>query len=228
MPPDHASATTITYLFDPLCGWCYAAAPQVAGLRAALGKDAVRGVATGLFWSDGKRPMTAEFRDYAWSNDQRIAQLTGQRFSQAYYDKVLSDFSVPFDSEPPTRAIAVAEMQRPGSGLDLLARMQSARFVEGRNLFAEDALFQLVRELGFDMPAFTTAFRGSAGRAAADRMAGEGQAMMRQLNLRGVPALALRHGDHDHAITGEPLVDPGQGLVEALVRHLGADTQASH
>src|SRR5262249_51639347 len=156
----------------------YAAAPQIAGLRAALGKDAVRGVPTGLFWSDGQRPMTAEFRDYAWSNDQRIAKMTGQPFSQAYYDKVLSDFSVPFDSEPPTRAIAVGELQQPGSGLDLLARMQAARFVEGRNLFAEETLLQLAQELGFDMPAFTVAFRGAEGRAATDKLAAEGQAMM--------------------------------------------------
>jgi len=25
--------TTLYYLFDPLCGWCYGAAPAISGLR---------------------------------------------------------------------------------------------------------------------------------------------------------------------------------------------------
>ena len=28
---------TVTYLFDPLCGWCYAAAPVLARLQATPG-----------------------------------------------------------------------------------------------------------------------------------------------------------------------------------------------
>jgi len=51
---------TLTYLFDPLRGWCY-----------------------------GARPMDANFAAYAWANDQRIAQMTGLPFSPAYRDGVL-------------------------------------------------------------------------------------------------------------------------------------------
>ena len=123
----------ITYLFDPFCGWCYGAAPQIARLRESLGDDRVQGLPVGLFAGDYARPMDGEFRDYAWSNDQRIASMTGQQFSQAYFDKVLSDFETPLDSGPPTRAFAVADLLHKGSGLALLDRMQRARFVEGRN-----------------------------------------------------------------------------------------------
>jgi len=81
-------------LYDPLCGWCYGATPSVrrlvveAGLHLAL-------IPTGLFSGDGARPIDAGFAEYAWANDQRIARLTGQRFSERYRDDVLGARGVP-------------------------------------------------------------------------------------------------------------------------------------
>lgn len=214
-------ATPITYLFDPFCGWCYAAAPQIARLRQVVAPGAILGLPTGLFEGDGK-PMTPEFRDYAWSNDQRIAQMTGQPFSQAYYDDVLSNFSRPFDSGPATKAVAIAEMMRPNGALDMLAREQKARFVEGRDLTERDNLVALAVDLGLDGDEFAAAFDGPQGDAAKNVMIENGQGLMQQLRLHGVPALALLHGNHFHAVTGEALIDPAAGLVEKLGAQYGA------
>jgi putative protein-disulfide isomerase len=211
----------ITYLFDPFCGWCYAAAPQIARLREAVGKHAVQGLPVGLFNTDGQTPMTPEFRDYAWGNDQRIAQMTGQPFSQAYYDGVLSNFDVPFDSGPATKAIAVAEMMEAHGGLDLLVRLQRARFVEGRNLFDPANIFPLAAEIGLDRDAFEANFTGPEGDAALAVMVENGEMLMQQLRLRGVPALAVRHGDHFHPVSGERLINPDAGLVESLAAQYG-------
>ncbi len=211
----------ITYLFDPFCGWCYAAAPQIARLREAVGKQAVQGFPTGLFSGDGKTPMTPEFRDYAWGNDQRIAQMTGQPFSQTYYDNVLSNFDTPFDSGPATKAVAVAEMMEAHSGLDMLARLQKARFVEGKNLFDPANIFPLAAEIGLDRKAFEDNYTGREGDAALTVMVENGEMLMHQLRLRGVPALAVRHGDHFHPIAGETLINPNAGLVESLAAQYG-------
>lgn len=67
---------TVTYLFDPLCGWCYAAAPALNYLQGVEGIE-VALAPTGLFAGAGARPMDAQFAAYAWANDQRIQQLTG-------------------------------------------------------------------------------------------------------------------------------------------------------
>ena len=45
---------TVTYLFDPLCGWCYAAAPVLARLQATPGVQVVL-APTGLFAGAGAR-----------------------------------------------------------------------------------------------------------------------------------------------------------------------------
>ena len=64
-------AISVTYLFDPQCGWCYAAAPALQTLQ---GREDVQLLLapTGLFASGGARPMDAQFAAYAWANDQRI------------------------------------------------------------------------------------------------------------------------------------------------------------
>jgi putative protein-disulfide isomerase len=220
-------ALPVTYLFDPFCGWCYGAAPVIAQLRKAVGDDRIQGLPVGLFAGEYARPMGAEFRDYAWTNDQRIAAMTGQTFSQAYFDQVLSDFDTPLDSGPPTLAFAVAERLRQGSGLALLERMQRARFVEGRNLCSAETLLDLAAELGHDRAKFKAAFDGREGAAALETALAHGEVMMRHLGLRGVPAVAVSHGNHFHPIAGEALLDPKQGLAEKIAAQL-ADPHGGH
>jgi putative protein-disulfide isomerase len=80
--------THLTYLFDPLCGWCYGASPVAEKLMEQDG-FAIELVPTGLFADQGAFPMNAEFAAHAWEADQRIAQLTGQVFTEAYRSNVL-------------------------------------------------------------------------------------------------------------------------------------------
>ena len=49
---------TVTYLFDPLCGWCYAAAPALKFLQAQEGVEVVL-APTGLFAGAGAVCATA-------------------------------------------------------------------------------------------------------------------------------------------------------------------------
>lgn len=99
-----APSITVIYLFDPLCGWCYAAAPALKYLQGVEGIH-VALAPTGLFAGAGARPMDAQFAAYAWANDQRIQQLTGQLFTQAYRDHILGAANRRFDSGPATLAL---------------------------------------------------------------------------------------------------------------------------
>ena len=104
------STIRLQYLFDPLCGWCYASAPALAGLSATF-PSLLELHPSGLFSGAGARPLTPEFGDYAWSNDQRIAAMNGQVFSNAYRQNVLHGNGVRFDSEMMSRALtAIAEV----------------------------------------------------------------------------------------------------------------------
>ncbi|TIU69189.1 MAG: DsbA family protein, partial [Mesorhizobium sp.] len=82
------SNATLTYLFDPLCGWCYGATPMLDRLEKS--GVVLELLPTGLFSGAGARPLDAGFAAHAWANDQRIERLSGQVFSQAYVDNVLN------------------------------------------------------------------------------------------------------------------------------------------
>ena len=59
-------SVVLHYIFDPLCGWCYAAAPALKFLQAQEGVEVVL-APTGLFAGAGAWPMDAQFAAYAWA-----------------------------------------------------------------------------------------------------------------------------------------------------------------
>ena len=101
----------LQYFFDPLCGWCYTSAPALTALAERHGA-ALQMMPIGLFMQP--RPI-AGIADFAWQNDQRIAALTGQRFTESYRTQVLQAADGVFDSTPLTRALtALAEQHAAG------------------------------------------------------------------------------------------------------------------
>ena len=95
-------------------------------------------------------------------HDHRIAQYTGQQFGEAYFEGLLRDTTAVFDSEPPTGAILAAE-QVAGRGLELLGRLQTAHYVEGRRIADENVLLALAADIGLDAEAFKAAFIAALG-----------------------------------------------------------------
>jgi len=122
----------ITYLFDPLCGWCYGAAPALERLSRFDGVT-VELAPTGLFAGENARPMDASFAAFAWQNDQRIARLTGQVFSDQYRAQVLGATGALFDSAPATLGVVAAALTAPDREIEALKLLQHARYVDGRN-----------------------------------------------------------------------------------------------
>lgn len=215
--------STFTFLIDPLCGWCYAATPQVAALRDHVGKARVDLLPTGLFAGAGVRPMTRAFRDYAWSQDQRIAQMTGQPFSQIYYDHVLSNEAIALDSGPASLLLAIADILKPGCGLDLLTALQRARFVEGRDLTDREILVAVAGTAGFVPAAIDTAFN-DAGQMelAVDRIT-TGRRHLSRHGLDGVPALIQQQGNTTRIIANTYLLGPVADLIAQCRRAFAAE-----
>ncbi|CAN7342175.1 DsbA family protein [Acidovorax sp. LjRoot129] len=209
--------TTVTYLFDPLCGWCYAAAPALQYLRGVDGVH-VSLAPTGLFAGAGARPMDAQFAAYAWSNDQRIQQLTGQPFTQAYRDQILGAASGRFDSGPATLALTAVAQTAPESELDALHALQRARYVDGRDTAEPEVLADVLRALGLaDAAALTLAPTAALQSQVAERVA-SAQATLRAVGARGVPQLVVTgQGGALRLIGGDALLGPRAGLLAQVL-----------
>ena len=206
---------TLHYLFDPLCGWCYGASPAISALAGEPG-IAVELRPTGLFAGAGARTMDDAFAAYAWTNDQRIQQLTGQRFTDRYRQQVLADRLRPFDSGPAMLALTAVALTDADRELDALRAIQHARYVDGQDVTSTTTLAELLDRLGLAQPAARLA-NPDAELLAADRArAARGQALMREFGARGVPTLIAESGAKRWQ------VDAGAGYADprALIRQL--------
>ena len=183
---------TLHYIFDPLCGWCYAAAPLISAARNVPGLD-IAFHSGGMMTGDNRRAITPQWRDYVMPHDKRIAQLTGQPFGPAYFDGLLRDTTAVMDSAPPTTAILGAE-ELAGRGLDMLHRLQSAHYAEGRRIADTPVLLELAQELGLDPAGFAAAFARLAGPGTERHVAASRQWLAR-CGGQGFPTLALERSD---------------------------------
>ncbi len=182
------SNPTLHYIFDPLCGWCYGAAPLVEAARAVPGLDiALHG--GGMMTGSNRQPVTDRLRRYVMPHDERIAGLTGQPFGDDYYNGLLRDEGAVFDSEPPTTAILAAESLS-GRGLDLLKRIQRAHYVQGLRIADPAVLESLAVDIGLDAQAFRTAYAAAQGADTAAHIAAS-RKLLARVGGSGFPTLAL-------------------------------------
>jgi putative protein-disulfide isomerase len=193
---------TLHYLFDPLCGWCYGTAPVVAAAQEAPGVR-VELHPTGLFSGPGARPMDDAFAAFAWSNDQRIARLTGQRFTEAYRHQVLGDRQGLLDSGPATVALTAVRLTEPARELEALKAIQLARYVSGSGVTSLAVLAKLLEGLALGAAAARIAHPDADLLAANQARTARAQALMREVGARGVPTLIVESGEKrrvlDHA-----------------------------
>jgi putative protein-disulfide isomerase len=122
-------------------------------------------------------------------HDRRIAQITGQPFGQAYFEGLLRDTSAVFDSTPPIAAILAAD-KLAGRGLDLISRLQTAHYVEGRRIADSDVLVEMAGVLGLDAAAFSRALNEMQGGEVQLHIAAT-RRLMERIGARGFPSFAL-------------------------------------
>lgn len=196
-------STTATYLFDPLCGWCYGASPvvQKLGQQSAFTLELAP---TGLF-AGGGRTMDAAFAEFAWSNDLRIAKLTGQRFTEAYRQNVLGRHGSRFDSATATLALAAVALTEPARELETLKALQEARYVQGLDTCDMTMVEQLLRDQGLADAAQRLAAADAELLAANAARIGQAQALMRTFGVQGVPALVVTDAHGRRLLRGNAL-----------------------
>lgn len=209
-------APTLIYVHDPLCGWCYAAAPLIAaaasipGLRIELHGG-------GLFSGQSISPS---MRQHIVASDRRIGQLSGQPFGDAYLNGLLNDPTVLLDSRPSIAAILLAEEEN-GQGLALLRRIQRAHYVEGRKVSDPSVLAELAGELG--LAGFATRLADFPEERLTTHLQTAHDWLVR-FGARGYPTLIWQHGEALQALDVSPYLgrpEEWKNMLAGLVRTAG-------
>ncbi len=178
--------TRLHYIYDPLCGWCYAVAPLVEAARKILPIELHGG---GMMTGARRQKIDPAWKAYVGPHDRQITQVTGQQFGEAYLNGLLTDHSAWLDSEPPTAAVLAAERVG-GAGLDMLSRLYEAHYVEGRRIADEAVLKDLAHELGLDREVFLQTLQSFRGEAVSSHFA-QSRTFLEAAGGRGFPTFVI-------------------------------------
>lgn len=178
--------TVLHAIIDPLCGWCYAAAPLFDA--AANAGFEIKLHAGGMLTGPRRKQIDSQWRDYVIPHDQHIAALTGQPFGENYYEGLLRDTSLVLDSAPPIRAmLAVSALG--GNDLAYLHAVQLAHYRDGKCASDEPNLQVLAEKMGLDGAAFAKEYAQNEDAFYQHILAS--RALMNQLGAQGFPSVAL-------------------------------------
>ena len=207
--------TILTYLFDPLCGWCYGASPviQKLGQQSNLTLELAP---TGLFAGSNGRVMDAAFAEYAWANDVRIEKLTGQRFTEEYRTQVLGKHGSRFESEMVTQALTAVSMTEPRRELDALKVLQEARYVYAQDITTTTVVEQLLRDMGLVAAATKLATGDAELRLATDARIRRAQQLLQTDGITGVPNLVVTKAGESRLLRGDALFGGIEKFLDAL------------
>lgn len=210
----------LEYIFDPLCGWCYASAPALDWLAATYPQQ-LELLPSGLFAGEGARPITPEWAAHAWKNDQRIALLTGQPFSEPYHQLLLS--GARFDSAALNLALTAFKQFSPAAEAGLLHELQTARYVRGEDTARSEVVLKISQEYAAlhhpHLSPLLTADLFAPGSELVgltqQRINGV-QRFMRSNGISGVPLLLVTVAGETHAVSGSDLYGGAESIKSAL------------
>ncbi|GAB3442052.1 DsbA family protein [Insolitispirillum peregrinum] len=134
--------------------------------------------------------MDNAFAAYAWQNDQRIARLTGQPFSERYRSGVLGSGGL-FDSAPATLGLVAVALNAPGQELAALKTLQHARYVDGRDITSLAAVAAILSGMGLQDAAARVAAPDAGLLTAYRNRTQSARAESTRFDAQGVPALIV-------------------------------------
>jgi putative protein-disulfide isomerase len=158
--------TTLHYVHDPMCSWCWAFAPVLRSLLAGLPRGVSVNRLLGGLAPDTEAPMPEQMRTYLQSTWQRIqSRVPGTRFNFDFWTSCRPRRA----TYPACRAVLAARLQGEEFDPAMTRAIQHAYFLQARNPSEDATLVALADELGLDVTRFSLELNATATQAALDR-----------------------------------------------------------
>lgn len=139
-----ANIDEIIYIGDPMCSWCWGAAPELSKLQTENPEIPFKIILGGLR-PGTTAPMQAKQKKFLKTHWQEIQEMTGQPFDF----KVLEREDFIYDTEPAARAVLSVRQLKPSLEFEFFKAIQYAFYAEGKDTNMLDTYLTLSR--GFDI-----------------------------------------------------------------------------
>jgi len=181
--------TTLYYVHDPMCSWCWGFEPTRARLFSALaGRILIRRLLGGLA-PDSAAPMPDSMRrslQQTWSRIQQV--IPGTEFNFDFW----TDCAPRRSTYPSNRAVIAARLQGEAFDQPMTTRIQRAYFIEARNPSDNETLIALAEGIGLDAERFASDLVDDTTQ---QKLLAEIRTS-RELGIDSFPSLAVVSGDN--------------------------------
>lgn len=138
--------TTLLYIADPMCSWCWGFAPQLRRIREVLPELPVRIVLGGLA-PDTEEPMPSDMRRYVQQAWDAVEATAGVSFNRDFWDGRHAD--IRRSTYPACRAVVLARAE--DKEMAMFDAIQRAYYLEARNPSRADVLADCSEAIGLSL-----------------------------------------------------------------------------
>ena len=189
----------LLYVTDAYCCWCYGFSKTMAMVSLEFGDRLDIQVVNGVM-IPRDLPLQALFSSFAdpVALHARISSMSGQVFGEAYLDhlRTLSRSRRLVNSLVPARAMQAMKSLSDASELQIFTEFQHVYYRDGMDLTSMSTYRHLASVLNVEADAFELAYEEKESAIA---VKGE-LALVKQLGVRGFPALLLQDGSEYIAV----------------------------
>jgi len=146
------SAKKLLYFADPMCSWCWGFSPLIDRIRTDYPVLDIELIVGGLR-AGFKDPLGTAMREEILHHWRQVARTTGQTFT---FENALPVEFV-YDTEPACRAVVAVRRIQPDAGLDFLAAVHRAFYVDLRDV-RQTAILQDIAAVHVDGDEFADCY----------------------------------------------------------------------
>jgi putative protein-disulfide isomerase len=144
--------TTLYYVYDPMCSWCWGYRPTWQKIEKSLPDNVEVEYVLGGLAPDSDIEMPAEMQKQIASYWHKIEDYLGTQFNHDFWKNNTPRRS----TYPACRALIAARAQQ--AELALLEAIQHAYYLNAKNPSDDDVLIELATSCGLDVEEFKNAF----------------------------------------------------------------------
>lgn len=180
-------STTLYYVHDPMCSWCWGFRPALSELLTNLPPEVEVVRLLGGLAPDSDEPMAGEMRAGLQQTWRRIQErIAGTEFNFEFWSRCVPRRS----TYPACRAVIAARRQDPALDKAMTYAIQRAYYQEARNPSERDTLIALADEIGADGGVFACVLDAPETR---EELSSE-IVRSRRMGVDGFPSLVLARG----------------------------------
>jgi putative protein-disulfide isomerase len=176
--------STLYYVHDPMCSWCWAYRPVLTKLRENLPAGILWQNVLGGLAPDNDQPMPEQTRNMVIGHWRDIQAKVGSEFNFDFWTRCKPRR----DTYKACRAVIAASRQNAEEAM--IEAIQKAYYLRAMNPSEPETLAELAVELGLDQALFVN----DLGSAKTDTEFRRQLLLRAELYVRSFPSLVLEHG----------------------------------